>query len=251
MLFQAAQLPKYAAIVRHSVAYARSLDESLSESQRLDRAVEYLAVEFGVEIYRLTGGISTEADVALSFDTSATVDAALRIIGLYHHFGVPKEAVRIKISATWEGIQAARILESKHGISVLITVVFGITQAIAAAEAGASCVAPYVGRIGDWHKANDPEAERSGLDMGVEKVKEMQNYLRKYGYKTKVMGASFRNTGQVTSLAGTDYLTISPAILKQLEGRIEDVPPQLTAETGVHIFPRESCLFCITRLTDF
>lgn len=234
LLYQAAQLQKYANIVQRSIAYAQGLDGSFSESQRLDRAVEYLAVEFGVKIYELTGGISTEADVSLSFDTSATIDAALRIIELYKQHNVPKEAVRIKISATWEGIQAARILETEHEINVLITVVFGLVQAIAAAEARATCIAPYVGRIGDWHKANDPAAQISDLDMGVEKVKEMQNYLRKYGFRTKVMGASFRSTKQVISLAGTDYLTISPAILKQLEDQIEDVPAQLTAETGIH-----------------
>jgi transaldolase len=248
LLYQAAQLPKYAGIVQRSVAYAQSLDESLSKSQRLNRAAEYLAVEFGVEIYKLTGGISTEADVAISFDVSATIDAALRIIELYRQHGIPKGAVRIKISATWEGIQAARVLEKEHGISVLITVVFGITQAIAAAEVGVGCIAPYVGRIGDWHKANDPASQASGLDMGVEKVKEMQNYLRKYGFKTKVMGASFRNTEQVISLAGIDYLTIAPAILKQLEEKIEDVPAQVTAETGMPNFVKNNCL-AQTRLT--
>lgn len=159
--------------------------------------MEYLAVEFGIEIHKLTGGIPTEADVSLSFDTSAIVDAVLRIIELYKKYNVPKEAVRIKISATWEGIQAACILDTDYGISVLITVVFGLVQAILAAEAVATCIVPHVGRIGDWHKANDPAAQSLGFVMGVEKVKEMQDYLRKYNFKTKVMGASFRNTKQV------------------------------------------------------
>lgn len=186
-------------------------------------------MQFGVEIYKLTGGISTEADVSYSFDTAATVAAGLRIIDLYREHGVPKEAVRIKISATWEGIQASRILENEHGVSTLVTIVFGLSQAIAAAEAGATCIAPYVGRIGDWYKAR---GNKPGRDMGIQKTKEMQNYLRKYGFKTKVMGASFRSTDQVIALAGVDYLTISPAILRGLENREEKIQPQLTEKTG-------------------
>jgi transaldolase len=182
LLCQAAQLPKYAGIVQRSVTFAQTLNESLSELQHLDRAVEFLTVAFGVEIYKSTGGILMEADVAFSFDTPATIDASLRIIELYHKHGVPKKAVRIKISAIWEGIQAARILESEYGISVLITIVFGLSQAVAAAEAGASCIAPYVGRIGDWHKTNDPSAQDSSRDTDVEKVNEMQNCLRKHGF---------------------------------------------------------------------
>ncbi|RDI88477.1 hypothetical protein Vi05172_g1531 [Venturia inaequalis] len=233
IIYQAALLPKYANIVQRSVAYTRGLDASLSTSERLDRAAEHLAVEFGVEIYKLTGGISTEVDVTLSFNTSATVDAALRVIELYKQHDVPKEAVRIKIAATWEGIQAARILEEKHGVSVLVTVVLGLVQAIAAAEAGASCIAPYVGPIGDWHKVNALAAQKSGTDVhvGVEKAKEMQNYLRKFGYKTKVMGAGFQSTGQVTSLAGMDLFTIPPELLRELDILDGNVPVQLTAET--------------------
>lgn len=189
-----------------------------------------------MEIYKITGGISTEVDVTLSFNTSATVEAALRIIELYRQHDVPKESVRIKIAATWEGIQAARILEESHGVSVLITVVLGLVQAVTAAEAGASCIAPYVGPIGDWYKFHDSAAKSADGDVhvGVKKAKEMQDYFRKYGYKTKVMGAGFQNTGQVTSLAGMDYLTIPPALLKELDGQTGDVPAQLTAETGMY-----------------
>lgn len=229
LLYQAAQLPRYADILKETVSYAHGLDACLSDSQRLDRAVEYLSVQFGVQIYNLTGGISTEADVTYSFSVSDTVEAALRIIDLYREKGVPKEAVRIKISATWEGIQAGRTLERKYGISVLITIVFGLSQAIAAAEAGVTCIAPYVGRIGDWYKANGYAGKE---DMGVERVGEMQDYLRKYGYKTKVMGASFRNTAQVTALAGLNYLTIAPGLLKKLEESSEEVEAKLTTETG-------------------
>lgn len=232
LLYLVAQLPQYSHILDQTVEFARKQDASLSTSQRLDRAVEYLAVEFGTEIYKLTGGISTEADVTFSFDVQATIDAALRIIALYAERGVPKSAVRIKISATWEGIQAARILENEHGIGVLITIVFGMTQAITAAEAGVTCIAPYVGRIGDWFKVNGGQASKSGADMGVARVQDMQDYIRKYGYKTKVMAASFRNPGQAIALAGVDLLTIAPSILIQLEEQTEDVIPQLTAKTG-------------------
>jgi transaldolase len=185
-------------------------------------------VQFGTEIYKLTGRVSTEVDVVHSFNTEATIAAALRVISLYAEQGVPKEKVRIKISATWEGIKAASVLAREHGVSVLITIVFGMVQAITAAEAGVTCIAPYVGRISDWHKA---QGTTKG-DKGVERVRDMQNYLRKYGYETQVMGASFRNTGQVKQLAGTDLLTISPAVLELLEREEGDFGPCLTKESG-------------------
>lgn len=233
LLYQAAQLPQYSNILDETVKFARHLDGTLTNSQRLDRAVEYLAVEFGSKIYELTGGISTEADVTYSFNVQATIDAALRILKLYEERNVPKSAVRIKISATWEGIQAARILEHKHGVSVLITIVFGLSQAIAAAEAGVTCIAPYVGRIGDWYRANGGFLQPKGLDVGVSRVKDMQNYIRKHGYRTKVMAASFRNPEQAVALAGVDFLTIAPSILLRLEEMSSDVEPQLTIESGI------------------
>jgi transaldolase len=185
-------------------------------------------VQFGTEIYKLTGRVSIEVDVIHSFNTDATITAALRVISLYAAQGVPKEKVRIKISATWEGIKAASILTKEHGISVLITIVFGMVQAITAAEAGVARIAPYVGRISDWHTVQ----EITDGDKGVERVRDMQNYLRKYGYKTQVMGASFRNTEQVKQLAGTDLLTISPVVLEQLEKEAGDFGPSLTCESG-------------------
>ncbi len=163
-----------------------------------------------------------------SFNTQETVTAALRVVDLYAAQGVPKHAVRIKVSATWEGIKAASILTHEHGISVLITIVFGMTQAIAAAEAGVACIAPYVGRISDWHKAHGV----TDRDQGVETVTDIQNYLRKYGYATQVMGASFRNTEQVKRLAGVDLLTIGPSILELLENEDGTVQPSLTVASG-------------------
>ena len=184
-------------------------------------------MQFGSQIYRLTGRISTEVDVTLSFDTQKTVTAALRVLELYAAQGVPKEAVRIKISATWEGIQAARILQQEHGVSCLVTVVFSLVQSIAAAEAGADAIAPYVGRIADWGKLNG----KTG-DVGVQTVQAIQNQLRKYGFKTKVMAASFRNVNQVRQLAGVDLLTAAPVILEAVENEIEPIVPILTDESG-------------------
>jgi transaldolase len=139
--------------------------------------------------------------------------------------------VRIKISATWEGVQAGRILERDHAVSVLITIVFGMVQAVTAAEAGVTCIAPYVGRIGDWFKVNGNAAEKE-IDMGVERVSDMQNYLRNHGYATKVMAASFRSPEQALALAGVDNLTIAPSILTRLLQRKEHVEPKLTRESG-------------------
>ncbi|TVY24778.1 Transaldolase [Lachnellula hyalina] len=238
LLLLAAKETAYSGLISQTSAYLKSLDNAQGCEEL---AVEYLAVLFGTEIYKLTGRVSTEVDVIYSFDTAQTVAAALRIIQLYATQGVPKEAVRIKISATWEGIAAGKILQEQHGISVLITIVFGLVQAITAAEAGVDCIAPYIGRISDWHKAH---GSSQGTDGGVETVTQMQNYLRKYSYKTKVMGASFRSTAQVKALAGVDLLTISPTILEALEKETEDVPIMLTEQTGglahLHYIPWNS-----------
>ncbi|RAO68031.1 uncharacterized protein BHQ10_004043 [Talaromyces amestolkiae] len=237
LLYFAAQQPAYAELVNSTIQYARNLPTDIvsAEDARVERAVEYLGVLFGTEIYHLTGRVSTEVDVRHSFNTSETIKAALRIIELYKAQGVPKEAVRIKISATWEGIQAGRILEREHGVSVLITIVFGMVQAITAAEAGVTCIAPYVGRIGDWfraHQTSPSDSAESAEDMGVTRVRQMQNYLRKYNHRTHVMGASFRNTEQVKALAGVDLLTIAPSILENLESDSGEVVPQVTTNTA-------------------
>ncbi|KAH8758748.1 hypothetical protein F5882DRAFT_38657 [Hyaloscypha sp. PMI_1271] len=228
LLYAAAQNPAYSPLLIRAIKYAKSLSSSIPSEERLQLATEFLAVQFGTEIYKLTGRVSTEVDVIHSFNKEATIAAALRVISLYAAQGVPKDKVRIKISATWEGIKAASFLTHEHGISVLITIVFGMVQAITAAEAGVACIAPYVGRISDWHKAQG----MAGGDKGVESVRDMQNYFRKYGYGTKVMGASFRNTEQVKQLAGTDLLTISPVVLELLEKEKGDFGPCLTSESA-------------------
>ncbi|CAK7228844.1 hypothetical protein SBRCBS47491_007047 [Sporothrix bragantina] len=231
LLFLAAQLPSYAALVDKALVYARGLPASTSPADRLSAAVDALAVQFGTQIYKLTGRVSTEADVALSFDTPATVAAALRILELYAAEGVPRDRVRIKISATWEGIEAARILQRDHNVSCLVTVVFGLAQAVAAAEAGADAIAPYVGRIADWGKLSGV-ADINGQDLGVQTVSRIQNHLRKYGYRTQVMAASFRSVQQVRQLAGIDLLTAAPAILEAVERETEPIAAILTAEAA-------------------
>lgn len=232
-MYQAAQQTTYAPLVAESIRHAQGLPTEIEKQERLECAVDYLAVLFGFQIYQLTGRVATEVNVRHSFNTQATVEAALRILGLYGKKGVPKSAVRIKISATWEGIQAGRILERDHGASVLITVVFGLVQAIAAAEAGVSCIAPYVGRIRDWFgvQSQGPPKD-AATDMGVVRVHEMQNYLRKYHPRTQVMGASLRSIEQVKDLAGIDMLTLAPSILSVLEGDESAVVPQLTDESS-------------------
>ncbi|KAM0330791.1 hypothetical protein ACHAQA_003745 [Verticillium albo-atrum] len=229
LLYAAAQKPAYSTLVSRSASYGNGLPGSLSKNERLAAAVDYLAVQFGSQIFRLTGKVSTEVDVSLSFDTAATIASALRIIDLYRKQGIAKENVRIKISATWEGIQAAKVLQKDHGISCLVTVVFGLIQAVAAAEAGVDAIAPYVGRIADWGKLHGSET-----DLGVETVTKIQCYLRKYGFRTKVMAASFRSPHQVRELAGIDLLTASPDILEALEMETELITPVLTQEAAEH-----------------
>ena len=212
LILAAAKVPTYKHLFSRAKQYLAQASPEATGFE-LSRAVEYLAVDFGTEIWRLTGRVSTELDVTLSFDTQGTVDAALRIVTLYEANGVPKDGVRIKIAATWEGVQAAGVLEHQHGISVLITVVFGISQAKLAAEAGVTAIAPYVGRIGDWHKANG----HTESDVGVQRVNAMRRLFARRGYKTQIMGASFRNVEQCKALAGTDMLTIAPTLLKELQ----------------------------------
>ncbi|KAL6415892.1 transaldolase [Ilyonectria robusta] len=199
LLYAAAQNSAYSSLISRSVSHAKSLPSSVSATERLSTAVDFLAVQFGTQIYKLTG----------------------------KQEGVPKEQLRIKISATWEGIQAARILQSEHGVSCLITVVFGLVQAIAAAEAGVDAIAPYVGRIADWGTLHGAEE-----DLGVATVSKIQNYLRKHGFKTKVMAASFRNVGQVRDLAGVDLLTAAPAILEAVEKETEPIVAKLTTKSA-------------------
>jgi transaldolase len=230
LIYTAAQDPVYETLLSKTVNYVRSLPADVPRAKQLSLAVEFLHVQFGVRICEITGCISTEVDATLSFDTTATVQAALRILDLYAAGGVPKNKVRIKISATWEGIQAARILQSQHGVSCLVTVVFSLVQAIAAAEAGADAIAPYVGRIADYGRLHGYDG-----DLGVERVSMIQNYLRKHGYSTQVMAASFRSVEQVRSLAGIDLLTAAPSILELVEADERPINPVLMPQSGEYL----------------
>lgn len=198
---------------------------------QVDACIDRLLVEFGKEILKIIPGkVSTEVDARFSFDKQASIDKALHIIDLYKSIGISKDRILIKVASTWEGIQAARELQSKHGINCNLTLMFSQAQAIAAAEAGAFLISPFVGRILDWYKASSGKTYSAAEDPGVKSVQNIFNYYKKFGYKTIVMGASFRNTGEITELAGCDYLTISPNLLEDLYNSQDAVPKKLSSE---------------------
>jgi len=213
LILKAVQKPEYAPLMRDSVAQHRS--------RPLDEIMDRLLVRFGCEILALIPGrVSTEVDARLSFDRAATVARGQRLIALYEAQGVPRARVLIKVAATWEGIQAAAELE-RQGIHTNLTLLFSFSQAVACGAAGVQLISPFVGRIYDWAKkaagAGWVEAERAGaMDPGVQSVTQIFNYYKRHGIRTEVMGASFRNVGQITALAGCDLLTISPDLLAQL-----------------------------------
>jgi transaldolase len=199
------------------------------DSTDLEEAVDRVAVDIGSEISKLVPGyVSTEVSARLSFDRDATIAKAHSLIERYAEHGVGAERILIKMASTWEGIQAARQLE-RDGIRTNLTLLFGFAQAQACADAGATLISPFVGRILDWHKAKDPSADFSGAnDPGVQSVKRIYDYYKGHGYPTIVMGASFRNIGEIQALAGCDRLTISPALLNELDELQGDLPQQLT-----------------------
>ena len=194
--------------------------------------IDRLLIAFGVEILQtIPGRVSTEVDARLSFDTEATVAKGRDLIALYSNAGIARERVLIKIASTWEGIRAAAILE-QEGIRCNMTLLFSLAQAIACAEAGAQLISPFVGRIYDWYKKSTGIDYVGAEDPGVQSVKRIYNYYRKFGYKTEVMGASFRNTSQILELAGCDLLTISPDLLQKLADSDAPVERKLSAEAA-------------------
>jgi transaldolase len=231
LVYKAAQMPEYAHVVDKAIKYAK--EHASTPEEQVELAGDALFVNFGVEILKLVPGrVSTEVDARLSFDKEAQIAKALKLIELYKQHGIGKDRVLIKLSSTWEGIQAARELESKHGIHCNLTLLFSFAQAVACAEAGVTLISPFVGRILDWNKKAHPDkAYTAETDPGVESVTNIYNYYKKHGYKTVVMGASFRNTGEVLALAGCDLLTISPQLLAQLkEDTATEVPQRLSAK---------------------
>ena len=216
LILSASALPQYAPLIDEAVAYAKA--QSSDKAQQLIDAEDKLAVNIGLEILKIVPGrISTEVDARLSYDTQATVEKARKLIALYNAAGISNDRILIKIASTWQGIRAAEILE-KEGINCNLTLLFSEAQARACAEAGVYLISPFVGRILDWYKANTDKKEYAPAeDPGVISVTKIYNYYKEYGYNTVVMGASFRNVGEITELAGCDRLTIAPALLKELQ----------------------------------
>jgi transaldolase len=199
-------------------AYKPLLEKAVRDhgGKSVGEIIDRLLIAFGLEILKLIPGrVSTETDARLSFDTPGTIEKGRRLIALYEAAGIPRERILIKIASTWEGICAAEVLE-KEGIRCNLTLLFALPQAIACADAGVQLISPFVGRIYDWHKKSTGQEYSGADDPGVQSVTRIYNYYRKFGYKTEVMGASFRNTSQIVELAGCDLLTISPELLQKL-----------------------------------
>lgn len=225
LLFKAAELPEYQDLVRDAVDYGRA--EGRSDADVMDKIFTKLCVNFGAEILKIVPGrVSTEVDAHLSFNASASITKAREIINLYASLGVKKERVLIKLASTWEGIRAGELLE-REGIHCNMTLMFSQAQAAAAAEAGVTLISPFVGRILDWHVKAENKQFASHEDPGVLSVKKIYQYYKYFDYKTQIMGASFRNVGEILELAGIDLLTISPNLLKELEETEGDVPRKL------------------------
>jgi len=239
LLYHAAKMPAYRHLVEEATEQA--LERGGPHDQSAEEFIDRLFVLFGCEILKVVPGrVSTEVAASLSFDTAGTVAKARKLISLYERKGVGRERILIKIASTWEGIRAAEILEA-DGIHCNLTLLFSFAQAVACAEAGVTLISPFVGRIYDWYKKEGGGAEISpDQDPGVASVSRIYNYYKKYGYKTQVMGASFRNVNQIIRLAGCDLLTISPELLDQLE-RTEGTldrqldPAKAKASTDEHL----------------
>lgn len=215
LLFKAAQMPQYQDLLTSALAEAKSVQGS---AEQLAAACDLISVGVGLEILKIVPGrISTEVDARLSFDTKASIAKAHHLIDLYERGGIDKSRVLIKLASTWEGIRAAEILE-KEGINCNLTLLFGFNQAAACADAGVFLISPFVGRILDWYKSNTDKKEYAAEeDPGVISVRHIYNYYKQHGYSTVVMGASFRNIGEIEALAGCDRLTISPQLLQELD----------------------------------
>jgi len=230
LIFQATQKPEYKYILDKVVADRKN--SGLTGAAQVEDIIDHVLVAFGLEILKIVPGrVSTETDARLSFDTEGTIAKARHLIALYEQAGISRERVLIKIASTWEGIKAAEVLE-KEGIRCNLTLLFSLAQAIACAEAGVQLISPFVGRIYDWYKAAMKRDYVGAEDPGVQSVTKIYNYYKKFGYKTEVMGASFRNVSQITELAGCDLLTISPDLLAKLAESSEPLTKKLDAEAA-------------------
>ncbi len=221
LILKAVQKPEYQPLFESTV--------KAHQGEAVGDVMNHVLVAFGLEILKLIPGrVSTEVDARLSYDTHATVEKAQKVIALFEAQGISRERILIKIAATWEGIQAAKILEAQ-GIHTNLTLMFSLTQAVACADAKVTLISPFVGRIYDWFKKQTGTEYDQSNDPGVASVRTIFNYYKKFGIPTQVMGASFRNIGQILGLAGCDLLTISPDLLKQLQAMNEPLAPALSA----------------------
>lgn len=230
LIFKAVQMPEYSHLLDKAIADNRST--SLPASALARKIIDDLLIAFGSEILSIVPGrVSTEVDARLSFDTAATVDKARELIALYEARGISRERVLIKIASTWEGAKAAEVVQ-KEGINCNLTLMFSLAQAIACADAGVRLISPFVGRILDYYKATTGKDYVGAEDPGVQSVREIFNYYKKFGYSTQVMGASFRNTGEILELAGCDLLTISPDLLEKLQNTDGTLERKLCADAA-------------------
>jgi len=226
LILKAIQKKEYAHLLEKAVAETKAV--SMTGQERSEHIVNYLLVLFGVEILKIVPGrVSTEVDAHLSFDVEGSVQKAHELIKLYEQKGVDRASVLIKLASTWEGVQAAKILQ-KSTINCNMTLLFSFPQAVICAEAGVRLISPFVGRIYDWYKKNTGKEYVGDEDPGVESVHKIYNYYKKFDYDTQVMGASFRNKGQILSLAGCDFLTISPELLAELKASKDTVEQKLS-----------------------
>ena len=232
LIYAASQDPKYQSLAEEAVAYAKKLTDD--KNLQLSKAMDKLAVNFGLKILDIVPGrVSTEVDARLSFDKEGTIAKARELIALYEEAGIARERILIKVAATWEGIEAARVLE-QEGIQCNLTLLFSMAQAIGCAEAGVTLISPFVGRILDWYKkAKGVEHIPAQEDPGVLSVTDIYHYYKKFGYNTIVMGASFRNIDEIVELAGCDALTISPSLLKELENTESELAVKLSEENAL------------------
>src|SRR5476651_1173720 len=228
LILKAAQMPEYKPLVEKTIADAKK--SNANKSDLMPSVLDDLLIAFGTEILQIVPGrVSTETDASLSFDTDALVAKGRKFISLYEAKKIPRERILIKIASTWEGIKAAEILQ-RDGINCNLTLLFSLAQAVACAEAKAKLISPFVGRIMDWYKAKEKKDFAPAEDPGVISVKEIYAYYKKFSYATEVMGASFRNVGEIQELAGCDLLTISPNLLAELQKSEAPLPRKLSPE---------------------
>ncbi len=248
LITTAAQMPQYQAIVDEVLKGARhELGDSATDQDVANLAFQRLAVAFGKKILAIVPGrVSTEGDARLSYDTHKTIEQARDLIKQYDEAGIGRQHVLIKIASTWAGIRAAEVLE-KEGIHCNLTLLFGMHQAVACAEAGVTLISPFVGRILDWYKKDTGKDYKGADDPGVQSVTTIYNYYKHFGYKTQVMGASFRNIAEITELAGCDLLTLSPQLLAELESTQADLPRKLDPENAksekIEKIPMDEAIF--------